>query len=170
MLASPWPADAWSATVAAIKTTITIVKKCRGRQTWPLSLTIGVHLPGVKPAGAARFTARLLCLAVPLRLPPGAQARAVDLLPPQEHFVDPPRVGDVIERVRIEDDEVGVPAGRHHPGVHLRDLGAVAGREHNRLHRCKPHRDPALEQQLRIPADEEPSLARVAAEHELHPG
>ena len=49
----------------------------------------------------------LFCLAAPLRLPLGPQRGAVDFVSREVDHVDPPRVGDVFQGIRIEDDEIG---------------------------------------------------------------
>src|SRR5215510_11618297 len=64
-------------------------------------------------AGASIDWSELPLLA-PLRLPFSAQPRAVDLLSAQIDLVDLADVGDVVERIGVEHNEVGALAGRHH--------------------------------------------------------
>src|SRR4029453_18971421 len=70
---------------------------------------------------------------MPSRLPPGTHPRAADFLTAQENFVDPTRVCDVIEWVRVEDDEIRALAGRNHSCVDLRHGRRVTGGHDDRL-------------------------------------
>src|SRR5579864_5596028 len=56
-------------------------------------------------------------LASPLRLPFGAHGGAIDLLATEVDLVDLARVGDVIQRIRVQHDEIGALAGRHRAEV-----------------------------------------------------
>src|SRR5688572_13083389 len=62
-------------------------------------------------ASCLRGYALLRC--APLSLPLRAQGCPIDGLPAQIDRADLPRVVDVLERVRVQDDEVGALAGRH---------------------------------------------------------
>jgi hypothetical protein len=54
----------------------------------------------------------LFCFVAPLRLPIGPQRGVIDFLSPEVNPVDPPRVGNVFQGIRIEEDEIGAFA-RH---------------------------------------------------------
>src|SRR5258705_8043595 len=77
---------------------------------------------------------RLLRLrSFPPRLPLRLQCRAVDFLSPEVHPVDLPRVGDALERIRVEHNEIGVLASRHFAGIELCDGSRVACRRGDHL-------------------------------------
>jgi len=67
----------------------------------------------------------LFCPAASLRVPLGAECGAVDFLSPQVNLVDSPRVGNILQRIRVEDDEIGALARRHRPGIDPRDFGRI---------------------------------------------
>jgi hypothetical protein len=46
-------------------------------------------------------------------LPLGPQRGAVDFLSAKKNFVDPPRVADFFQGIRVEDDEIGALARRN---------------------------------------------------------
>ena len=121
--------------------------------------------PGPGVGALPRRRARL-----PSPLPLCLQRRAIDLQPPEVDLVNLPRIGNVGQRVRVEDDEVGVFARSHHPGVEVTRDGRVARRGDDRFRRREPHAHPVLEFELLTPADEEPRLPRIAAQDHLHPG
>src|SRR5436190_20945940 len=94
----------------------------------------------------------------PTRLPLRAESRAIEFLPP---YIDPgnlPAVGNVIERIRVEDREVGVLAGSDEAGVHVRGFGGIACCRDDGLHRSQAHPDPAFGFQLAHPTDGETRL------------
>src|SRR2546425_7859606 len=117
-----------------------------------------------------RFRRFLRRYGLPLRLPPGPHSSAVDFLSPEVDLVDPPRVGNVLEWVRVEDDEIGALAGGHHSGLDLRDLGGVARRHDYRLGRCEAHGHETFELHLVVPTEATPGCPVVAAKYELHAG
>src|SRR5712691_994902 len=112
----------------------------------------------------------LVATGLPLRLPPGPHSSADDFLSPAVDLVDPPRVGNVLEWVRVEDDEIGALAGGHHSGIDLRDLGGVARRHDYRLGRCEAHGHETFELHLVVPTEAAPGCPVVAAKYELHAG
>ena len=50
------------------------------------------------------------------------------------------RVANVLERIRVEDNEIGALAPGNHPGIDLGDLGGIARRGDDRLGRLAPTR------------------------------
>src|SRR4030095_6398681 len=61
-------------------------------------------------------------------LPPGRHCGAPDFVSAQVDLVDPPRIGNVLERIGVEDDEVAVSPRRDHPGIEPCDVGGIARR------------------------------------------
>jgi hypothetical protein len=54
----------------------------------------------------------LFRLAAPLGLPFRPQRGAIDFLSPQVNLADLARIADILERIRVEDDEIGAPDRR----------------------------------------------------------
>ena len=74
-----------------------------------------IRFPWPPVRAASSVSELLLDTARPAGLPLRAQAGAIDFLPAQIHLVDLSRVADAVERIALEDDEVGIAAGGHHP-------------------------------------------------------
>src|SRR5688572_9394791 len=72
---------------------------------------------------------------LPPRLPFRPHAGAIDLFASEVDLVDPSRVRDVVERVGVEDNEVGVLAGRNHARIQAYGNGGITGRGDDGLHR-----------------------------------
>ena len=65
---------------------------------------------------------------------------------------DPAGVGDVVERICVEDDEVGALAGGDRAGIgHPQELGGIARRRDDDLHRRHPRRDHVRHLEMRAP-------------------
>src|SRR5262249_35214206 len=77
--------------------------------------------------------------------------------------VDPPRVGDVVERIGIEHDKVGALAGGHRPEiVKLQYAGRNAGSRLEHLVRRHAGGDHVLKFRMHGPADELVALLPAA--------
>src|SRR5207244_6702680 len=86
---------------------------------------------------AARDLSR--CRARKIRLPFGGQGRTGNLLSALVDPVDPPGVGDVVERVPVEHNEIGALAGCDRAElIESDDLRGVAGPRHQGLHWREP--------------------------------
>src|SRR5882672_6912622 len=91
---------------------------------------------------------------LPLPAPLGRQRRPRNFLPAQIDAVDPPRIGNVIERISVEHDEVRALAGRDSAEVGEPEIfRRVAGADHQRLHRGEPD---LCDQQLQLDVGAEP--------------
>src|SRR5262249_6645867 len=68
-----------------------------------------------------------------------SQGVAVDRAPPDNDLCDTPRVSDVVQRVGVEDDEVGLlTRGEYSGGSQPQVIGAAARCGHDCLHRRHP--------------------------------
>src|SRR5215470_1295883 len=134
------------------------ISMTRSRSSKPpcTKLSISRRVSGFKDI-VCRWRLKLPLLA-PLRLPFGSQARAVDLLSAQIDLVDLARIGDVVERIGVEHDEVGALAGRHHAElIKLERLCCLARRGHDHLHGREASGRKVLE--LHQPMQTEPAVA-----------
>src|SRR5262249_25753458 len=105
---------------------------------------------------------------LPLCLPPGPHPSAVKLLSAKVDFVDPPRVGNVLQWIRIEDDEISALTHGHYSGIDLRNLGSIARRHNYRLSRCEAHGHETFELHLVVPTEATPGCPLVASKDEFH--
>src|SRR5882762_3508724 len=113
-----------------------------------------------------------LPLLAPLRLPFCPQSGAIDGLASEIDRVDLADIGNVVERIGVEHDEIGALAGRHHAElVEAQHLGGIPRRRDDHFHRGEARRDHVVELQERV--QPEPAVAvsgGVAAEHLPHAG
>src|SRR5713101_6267470 len=128
----------------------------KNSSTWPKSVSAYLKLP----------------LLAPLRLPFRPQSGAIDGLASEVDRVDLADIGNVVERIGVEHNEIGALAGRHHPElVEAQHLGGIPRRRDDHLHRGEARRDHVVELQKRVQAEPAVAVAGgVAAEHLPHAG
>jgi len=100
-------------------------------------------------------------------LPARSQPGAIHLLTAQVHLVDAPCVGDVVERIGIQHDEVGVSSRRDQSRVHLRDVGRLACGRDNNFGRRHADRNQRLQFQVCEVGDAVPNLTCIRSK--AHP-
>src|SRR5215467_2901334 len=128
----------------------------KNSSTWPKSVSACLKLP----------------LRAPLRLPFRPQSGAVDGLASEIDRTDLADIGNAVERIGVEHDEIRALAGRDHAElIKAQHLCGIPRRRDDHFHRGEPGRDHVVELQERV--QPEPAVAvagSVAAEHLPHAG
>src|SRR5262245_28645397 len=146
---------------SALDMSVSSRRKAGGAPLWALMLSRAL-IPDLRPLSRRRGTE----LRAPLRRHGGAR----HLLAPQIDLVDAAGVADLLQRIGVEHDEVGIAAGRDQPGIDLGNISRIARRRDDGLRRRHAHGGVAFERRMVEETDQMAGLPGVGAHHHLHAG